>query len=122
MREAAVTHGVILASDTDPNDVDRPEIRKMLKEAYAGTALSNRMPFESMLKQIKASLYSPTHVTNQDVADWVRDYPDILIGFGSVNLSKDRAYVEHTLEELERIGMRGLKFLPHAQFFNPSDN
>lgn len=122
MREAAVTHGVILASDTDPNDVDRPEIRKMLKEAYAGTIQSDRKPFESMLKHIKASLYSPIHVTNQDVADWVRDYPDILIGFGSVNLSKDRTYVEQTLEELERLSMRGLNFLPHAQFFNPSDN
>jgi len=122
MREAGVTHGVILATDTDPNDVERPEIRNMLKDAYAGTTQSSKMPFESFLKHIKASLHSPTHVSNRDVADWVRDYPDILIGFGSVNLSKDRAYVEQTLEDMERMNMRGIKLLPHAQFFNPSDN
>jgi predicted TIM-barrel fold metal-dependent hydrolase len=122
MHEAGVTHGVILATDTDPNDVERPKIRNMLKEAFSGTTQSSHMPFESLLKHIKASLHSTTHVSNQDVADWVRDYPDILIGFGSVNLSKDRAYVERTLEELERMNMRGIKFLPHAQFFNPSDN
>lgn len=122
MREAGITHGVILATDTDPNDVDRPEIRHMLKEAFSGSIESSRMPFESILKHIRSSLYSPTHVTNQDVADWCRDYPDILIGFGSVNLSKDHDYVERTLETLEGQDMKGLKLLPHAQFFNPSDN
>ena len=122
MHEAGVTHGVILATDTDPNDVERPKIRNMLKEAFSSTTQSSHMPFESLLKHIKASLHSPTHVSNRDVADWVRDYPDILIGFGSVNLSRDPAYVEGTLEELERMNVRGINLLPHAQFFNPSDN
>lgn len=122
MREAGITRGVILATDTDPNDVDRPEIRRMLEEAYSRSSQSSRIPFESILKHIRFSLHSPTHVTNQDVADWVRDYPDMLIGFGSVNLSKDHDYVERTLERLEGQDMKGLKLLPHAQFFNPSDN
>ena len=122
MREAGITRGVILATDTDPNDVDRPEIRRMLEEAYSRSSQSSRIPFESILKHIRFSLHSPTHVTNQDVADWVRDYPDMLIGFGSVNLSKDHDYVERTLETLEGQDMKGLKLLPHAQFFNPSDN
>jgi predicted TIM-barrel fold metal-dependent hydrolase len=80
------------------------------------------MDFESLLKHIKKSLYSPTQVTNQDVADWVQDYPDILIGFGSVNLSKDQSYVRQNLDEIERLKLKGLKFLPHAQFFNPAEN
>jgi predicted TIM-barrel fold metal-dependent hydrolase len=122
MREAGITRGVILATDTDPNDVDRPEIRRMLEEAYSRSSQSSRIPFESILKHIRSSLHSPTHVTNQDVADWVRDYPDMLIGFGSVNLSKDHDYVERTLETLEGQDMKGLKLLPHTQFFNPSDN
>ncbi|MCF8126912.1 MAG: amidohydrolase family protein [Deltaproteobacteria bacterium] len=122
MHEAGVTHGVILATDTDPADVDRPEIRNSLKEAFSRTTQSSRIPFESILKHIKASLHSPTHVSNQDVADWVRDYPDILVGFGSVNLSKDREYVERTLEALERMNMRGIKLLPQTQFFSPSNN
>ena len=100
MREAGVTHGVILATDTDPSDVDRPEIKEKLRKAYSGSPQSRHVPFESVLKHIRASLYSYTHVTDQDVADWVKDYPDILIGFGSVNLSKDRVYVKEKLEEI----------------------
>ncbi len=122
MREAGVTHGVILATDTDPADVDRAQVKDQLKKIYDQSRSSIRMNFESVLKHIQKSLYSPTHVTNRDVADWVGDYPDILIGFGSVNLSKDRNYVLQTLEEIQRLKLRGLKFLPHSQFFNPSEN
>ncbi|MBI5248195.1 MAG: amidohydrolase [Desulfomonile tiedjei] len=122
MRQAGITHGVILATDTDPSDVDRPEIREALRKAYSGCAQSHRLPFENMLSQIRASLYSPTHVTNRDVADWVSDYPDILYGFGSVNLSKERQYVEQKLEEIRKLKLKGIMLLPFSQFFNPSEN
>lgn len=122
MREAGVTHGVILATDTDPEDVERPEIRERLQRAFSQSHASGRIGFESLLRHIKKSLYSPTHVTNQDVADWVKDYPDMLIGFGSVDLCKDQAYVRRTLDEIDRLKLRGLKFLPHSQFFNPAEN
>lgn len=122
MREAGVTHGVILATDTDPADIERPMVREQIKTAYDQSHSSGRMGFESLLKHIQKSLYSPTHVTNRDVADWVMDYPDMLIGFGSVNLSKDRDYVLRTLDEIQGLNLRGLKFLPHSQFFNPAEN
>lgn len=122
MREAGVTHGVILATDTDPADTERPEVRAQLKKAFDRSHSSGRMGFESLLRHIQKSLYSPTHVTNQDVADWVGDYPDILTGFGSVNLSKDRDYVRRKLDEIQDLQLRGLKFLPHSQFFNPAEN
>lgn len=122
MREAGITHGVILATDTDPEDVERPEIRNKLKTAFDRCPGANRTGFESLLRHIKKSLYSPTHITNQDVADWVRDYPDLLTGFGSVNLCKDKTYVEQTLADIQRLNLKGLKFLPHSQFFNPLDN
>ena len=122
MREAGVTHGVILATDTDPSDLDRPEIRETIRDAYSKSALSQKLPFEKMLTQIRSSLYSPSHVANQDVADWVEDYPDILFGFGSVNLCKSKDYVEKTLEEIRRLKLRGIKLLPYSQFFNPAEN
>ena len=122
MCQAGVTHAVILATDTDPSDVERPEIRDQLQKAYSSSAHGPRMPFERILAQIKSSLFSPSHVTNQDVADWVEDYPDILFGFGSVNLSKDRQYVEQRLEEISRLKLRGVKLLPYSQFFNPSES
>ncbi len=122
LKEAGVTHAVILATDTDPEDMDRPEIWNQIKSRYEQAAQANHVPFERMAKHIRASLYSPTHVTNQDVADWVADYPDILFGFGSVNLSKDAGYVEKKLDELRRLNMRGVKLLPYSQFFNPAEN
>ncbi|MGC8492069.1 MAG: amidohydrolase family protein [Syntrophobacteraceae bacterium] len=122
MMEAGVTHGVILATDTDPSDLDRPEIREKLRKSYAQSPQAEKVEFERMLTQLRASLYSPTHVVNRDVADWVNDYPDILIGFGSVNLSKSSEYVEEKLEEIRRLKLRGIKLLPYSQFFNPSEN
>lgn len=122
LKEAGVAHAVILATDTDPADVDRPEIQARLEKDYAHCSLAQRLPFAGLLRQIKASLYSPTHVTNQDVADWVADYPDLLTGFGSVNPSKDRDYVEAKIEEVERFNLRGFKLLPFSQFFNPAEN
>jgi predicted TIM-barrel fold metal-dependent hydrolase len=113
---------VILATDTDPEDVDRPEISDMLQAAYDKSTRSRIMPFENLKKHIKENLRSTTHVSNQDVADWISDYPDKLTGFGSVNLSKDRLYVEKKLERLLELGMQGINLLPHFQFFNPSQN
>jgi len=122
MCQAGVTHAVILATDTDPSDVERPEIRDQLEKAYLGSVQSHRVPFERILGQIKSSLFSPSHVTNQDVADWVEDYPELLFGFGSVDLSKDRQYVEERLDEISRLKLRGVKLLPYSQFFNPSES
>lgn len=122
LKEAGVTHGVILATDTDPADLDRPEIVENLLKVYSTTVQSLRVPAEKMLLHIRASLYSPSHVTNQDVADWVNDYPDFLIGFGSVNLSREREYVEEKIHEIKSLGLRGIKLLPYSQFFDPSSN
>jgi uncharacterized protein len=120
MRHAGVTHAVILATDTDPADLERPATLNKLRDAYSGCAESSRVPFERILLQIKSSLYSPSHVTNQDVADWVSDYPDILVGFGSVNPSRHRSYVEQKLEEIDKLRLRGIKLLPYSQFFDPA--
>lgn len=61
-------------------------------------------------------------MTDQDVADWLADYLEILIGFGSVNLSKNREYVENKLKQIERLALKGIKLLPYSQFFNPAKN
>lgn len=122
MRDAGVTRAVILATDTDPSDLDRPEIFDRLRKDYSTCAQVHRLPFDKIAAQIRASLYSASHVTNQDVADWVEDYPEAFVGFGSVNLSKDRLYVEQKIEEIHRLKLRGVKLLPYSQFFDPSEN
>ncbi len=122
MKKAGVTHAVILATDTDPSDVDRPEIRARLEQCFSRSEYSKKVPFEQYLEFIRKDLYSTTHVTDQDVADWVADYPETLIGFGSVNLSKSPEYVAKKLEYIEKLKLRGIKLLPYSQFFNPAEN
>ncbi len=122
LKKAGISHAVLLATDTDPMDVDRPEIIEKLRMNYAGTELSRKVPFEKQIESIRATLFSDSHVTNQDVADWVADYPGMLIGFGSVNLSKDREYVQAKLEQIEHLNLKGIKLLPYSQFFNPAVN
>ncbi|MGC8659153.1 MAG: amidohydrolase family protein [Desulfomonilaceae bacterium] len=122
MKLADVSVGVIRATDTDPSDLDRPSIRERLARDYATCAQSRWISFEKIISHFKASLHASTHVTNSDLGAWIDDYPGILFGFGSVNLSKDRQYVEKKLEELGALGLKGINLLPYAQFFNPSEN
>jgi len=122
LRKAGISHAVLLATDSDPEDVDRPEIQDKLKKNFERSRFAESMSADKFLNTVRASLYSTTHVTDQDVADWVSDYPEMLFGFGSVNLSKSRQYVEEKLEYIEKLGLRGIKLLPYSQFFNPADN
>jgi predicted TIM-barrel fold metal-dependent hydrolase len=122
MRRAGISHAVILATDTDPANVDRPEIIERLKEQYERSEKAGETPFEKTLRMIRNGIYSRSHVTDQDVADWVETYPDVFIGFGSVDLCKSDAYVKEKLEKIESLKLRGIKLLPYSQFFNPAEN
>jgi predicted TIM-barrel fold metal-dependent hydrolase len=121
-KKAGLSHAVILATDTDPADVDRPEIQEMLRRRYDRSEHSRQVPFEQYLKFIRGNLFSNTHVTDEDVADWMTDYPETIIGFGSVNLSKSPEYVTQKLAHIEKLKLRGIKLLPYSQFFNPMEN
>lgn len=122
MRRAGVARGVLLSLDTDPGDVESPEIRQNLRNIFHQSPQPWQSSFEHFLEYLKNSLHPMTHVSNEDVADWIQDYPETFIGVGSVNPSKRRDYVERTLEEIWRLGLNGIKLNPCAQFFNPADN
>lgn len=122
LKEAGIDCGVIMATDTDREDIYRDEINEWFVNIFNKSDLRHQLPLDRALEITKESLYSKTHVTNRDVYDWIQDYPDKLIGFGSVNLSKDEKCVEKTLNEIRDYKFRGIKLLPFSQFFNPSTN
>lgn len=122
MRRAGVSHAVLLATDTDPANLDRPEIIDRIRLQYSRFTHTRKMPLEEVLNVIRAGLYTQTHVTNQDVADWVGMYPEMLIGFGSVDPCKSQKYVQVKLAEMERLKFKGIKLLPYSQFFNPAES
>ena len=122
--EAGVKHAAILATDTDPVALENKAVLERIRRNYEGSDVAEKMSFDEVMQQIGDSLYSPGHVTNQDILDWIADYPETLIGFGSVDLSRGAAYVEKTLEMLSRAPqrIRGIKLLPFSQFFDPAAN
>jgi len=58
---------------------------------------------------------------NDEIAAWVRQQPDRLVGFGSVNVHDNFAAVREIKRCVEELGLRGLKFHPPAQAFYPND-
>lgn len=63
-------------------------------------------------------LFYPARHANNDTSEFVRAYPDKLIGFATIH-----PFDPNPLEEIERatqdLGLRGLKFGPNYQNFDP---
>lgn len=60
-------------------------------------------------------------VTNDFVAQCVRDHPDAFVGFASVDPLKGEAAVTELERAVRMLGLRGLKLHPSAQGFRPDD-
>jgi predicted TIM-barrel fold metal-dependent hydrolase len=120
MDNAGVQRAVLLAVDTDPNDLRDPETLRQTRFRFFKTPEAKRI----LWSEVEATMLQKLtpKVTNQIVADLVSGHPDRFIGLGSINLSKDPLYVESKLEEIEHLGLRGIKLLPFSHFFDPAEN
>ncbi|MDR7416172.1 MAG: amidohydrolase family protein [Armatimonadota bacterium] len=63
---------------------------------------------------------SGLRISNQEVAQWVQKYPEVFIGFGSVDPWKGKRAVEE-VRRCAELGLRGMKFQQIAQAFRPDD-
>ena len=131
MNKGEVDCSILLGTDTDPLDVDKPEIKEKMRRRFSSSKLSSHSfflffnPIEEGVKRFFYALinqYPNLKNSNLDVAELVEKYPNRFIGFGSVNLNKGEEYVEEKLREISRLNLRGIKMLPTLQFFNPSEN
>lgn len=59
-------------------------------------------------------------LSNETVAGFVADHPDVFLGFGSVDPHKGAAAVAEA-HEARRLGLKGLMVHPAVQRFSPSD-
>ncbi len=120
MDSAGVQRSVLLAVDTNPDDLRDPETLRQTRFRFFKTPDAKRI----LWSEVEATMLQKLtpKVTNQVVADLVAGHPDRFIGLGSINLSKDASYVESKLEEIERLGLRGIKLLPFSQFFDPAES
>lgn len=120
MDSSGVARAVLLAVDTDPDDLRKPELLRQTRLRFFKTPEAKTV-FWSDVEATMLQKLTPK-VTNQIVAEMVSAHPDRFIGLGSVNLCKDTAYIEVKLAEIERLGLRGIKLLPFSQFFNPAES
>ncbi|MFB0567409.1 MAG: amidohydrolase family protein [Candidatus Bathyarchaeia archaeon] len=112
---AGVEVGVLLALDVDPQDLDRPEIKKMVSNRLLDMFFWNA---KEVMEQLKV-LLEVTRADNVLVAGFVKRHPDRFVGFGSIDLSKNQEYVEEKIKEIDRLNLRGIKLISTLQFFNP---
>lgn len=118
---AGIGCAVILATETDPSDIDREEARAWLEDTYLHSPLRYEVAFEYVYESIKKSLRSKTHVDNLKAAELAGKYPQRLIPFGSVNPCRETNSLERGVQEILELDCRGIKLLPYSQFFDPSD-
>lgn len=113
--EAAIEYAVLIALDVDARDLNRPEIHEQVLQRFldlhiwAGPQIIDGMKY----------LLETARIDNKHVADLMTKYPHTFLGFGSVNLSKDKSYIDEKIREIDRLGLRGVKLIPTLQFFNP---
>lgn len=129
MKKAGIDRAVLLGVDADPSDVERPEIKKRLRQRHLETLLNFRTslsaPIEGEVKRFFQELinyYPELKSSNQEIVDMVKGNPDKFIGFGSVNPNKDEHYLEAKLKEISSLGLKGIKLLPTLQLFSPIKN
>ena len=60
-------------------------------------------------------------IDNDEVAGFVREYPDRLVGIASVDLTRPRAAVRELRRAVRELGFRGLRILPWLWNLPPDD-
>ena len=120
MRLAGVDKAVLLALDLDPDVITRDEGLKyeILNDILGHSFFIDAFKILKTMEQILRLGSTP----NTLVSGLVKRNPKKFLGFGSVNPSKDRNNVSEKLEEIEKLGLRGIKLIPTLQFFNPKKN
>ena len=60
-------------------------------------------------------------LSNEEIADAAAEHPDVLIPFGSIDPARGAAGVQQARRLVEQHGVRGFKFHPSMQAFEPND-
>ncbi|WP_159502380.1 amidohydrolase family protein [Microbacterium sp. 18062] len=96
-------------------DVERPDL-----DAFAQYYRDRRMAAVVFTVDAETALgHAP--LSSEEIAAGATRNNDVLVPFGSVDPRKGRAAVDHARRLVEEHGVRGFKFHPTVQGFDPSD-
>ncbi len=81
------------------------------------------MDVGGIAKSLTCAWQSPRHdmITNDEVAEFVAQYPDRLVGVGSVDISKPMEAVREVKRCVEELGFKAIRILPWLCEVPPTD-
>ena len=120
MNVAGISKAVLLALDLNPEvfDTDSKLKDEIIDDLFAYSFFMDHFKVIETMKRI----LEVGKTSNTAVSKLVSQYPDRFIGFGSVNPSKDKKYVNTKLEEIINLKLNGIKLIQTLQFFDPQKN
>ncbi|MFX0150029.1 MAG: amidohydrolase family protein [Candidatus Hodarchaeota archaeon] len=118
MDSAGVSKAILLALDLDENLLDNNTALKdeIIYDILTYSLFTDPYRLLEAMKQILRIGKTP----NILIAELVKSFPDRFVGFGSVNPRKNSKYVKEKLNEINALGLKGIKLLPTLQFFKPA--
>ncbi len=90
--------------------------------AGPGRHLAAAEPVDSTIVLGFKSHYLDAEIPNEQVAAYVAQHPDQLIGFGGIDPSHPKEAITDLERAWQELSMRGLAVAPAAQDFHPSDS
>ncbi|MEM1723425.1 MAG: amidohydrolase family protein [Candidatus Jordarchaeales archaeon] len=119
MDNAEVEKAVLIGLDIDPTDIDIKRVRSRIEIALLNLTMGLvYIPFEELRKEAY-DLMPQFRIDNEHVAKLVKLWPERFVGFGSIDVCKGKRYIERTVRKIKKLGLKGVKVLPTAQFFHP---
>lgn len=83
-------------------------------------SLYRKLGFRAVIFDVDAESQTGLRISNDEVAEAVHRYPDIFIGFASVDPWKGEAALKEIRRCATQLGLRGVKFQPISQAFFPN--
>ena len=84
-------------------------------------SLYRRIGYRAVIFDVDQESQTGLKISNDEVAQAVRSYPDVFIGFASVDPWKGKAALKEIRRCATELGLRGVKFQPLSQAFFPND-
>ncbi len=117
IERAKVSHAVLLTPDYEVGDYDIPDVKKKIKDLtnFTGWTADRVIYF---LKRM--AIERERQKREERVLKMISNFPEKFTWFGSVNPNRSEEKIYEKLKQLKKWNVKGLKFLPTFQIFDPS--
>lgn len=121
INKAQVSHAVLLTPDYAVRDYDNPKVIKKIEELTKSSESIFDWTAEKVIYFLKRmALEREKQKREERVLKLISKFPGRFTWFGSVNPNRSEDEIKTKLKNLKKLGVRGLKFLPTFQVFNPA--